>query len=111
VDPDPDAVEATLKNAKLNRLENRIVVVRGTLDDVSAQSFGLIMANLYGPIVLASLPDMTVLLEPAGILLLSGIQLEYAFEVRRDLARLGIELKKYHVLEEYCTILGRKIHK
>lgn len=107
VDNDSRAVEATAGNAALNHLEDKLTGVLGTLEDVRDERFDLIVANLYGDIVLSHVDAFAEMLLPGGHLLLSGIQLEYAFDIKEALKKLGLERLKYRILDEYATLVYR----
>ncbi len=115
LDSDPDAIKATANNIRLNRLEKIIVPFQGELREIKAASFGLkdthldlIMANLYGDILFALIADLISLLKPGGCMLLSGIEFEYAFEIRTGLIHAGCELLRAKFLDEYCTMVFQK---
>jgi ribosomal protein L11 methyltransferase len=78
VDDDPLAVDSTLANLCLNGLEMRSAV-ESDFDDIARKfleedkRFGLICANVTGSVIIRRLPEWHGLLEPGGILILSGI--------------------------------------
>jgi ribosomal protein L11 methyltransferase len=115
LDPDPDAIKATANNIRLNRLEKIILPFKGELREIRETSYDLkdthldlIMANLYGDILLALVADLTSLLKPGGYMLLSGIEFEYAYESKAGLINAGCKLLKTRFLDEYCTMVFQK---
>jgi len=115
LDPDPDAIKATANNISLNRLEKIILPFQGELRTIKTASYGLkdkhldlIMANLYGDILLALIADLISLLKPGGYMLLSGIEFEYAYELKTGLTTAGCKLLKTRFLDEYCTMVFQK---
>jgi ribosomal protein L11 methyltransferase len=115
LDPDPDAIKATANNIRLNRLEKIILPFKGELREIRETSYDLkdthldlIMANLYGDILLALVADLTSLLKPGGYMLLSGIEFEYAYESKAGLINAGCKLLKTTFLDEYCTMVFQK---
>lgn len=115
LDPDPDAIKATANNISLNRLEKIILPFQGELREIRETSYDLkdthldlIMANLYGDILLALVADLTSLLKPGGHMLLSGIEFEYAYELKTELINAGCKLLKTRFLDEYCTMVFQK---
>lgn len=107
-DPDPQSVEATMNNISLNHLEQVITVLEGELDIVADTGFDVILANLYGDILVKVFKDLSARLKPGGYMLLSGILFEYAFELKTALTVGGYDLLKVRYLEEYVTLLGKK---
>lgn len=78
VDDDPLAIDSTLANLRLNGLEKQSIVQSG-FDGIAREfleegkRFGLICANVTGNVIVRFLPEWHGLLEPGGILVLSGI--------------------------------------
>lgn len=73
------------------------------------ENFDLIMANPYGDIILNLAGKFRSSLRPGGHLLLSGIQYEYSYEVRAAITKSGCQLIKSKYLEEYTTLICRKV--
>lgn len=105
VDIEPDAVESARINCRLNQVVSQTTHITGTLDTVKESDFDLILANIYGDILLAIAESLTAKLKPGGSLLLSGILWEYNFDVRQSYERLGCEVVSNHMLEEFSTTL------
>jgi ribosomal protein L11 methyltransferase len=115
LDPDPDAIKAAANNISLNRLEKIILPFKGELREIRETSYGLkdkhldlIMANLYGDILLALIADLISLLKSGGYMLLSGIEFEYAYELKTGFIHAGCELLRAKFLDEYCTMVFQK---
>jgi len=108
VDIAPEAVDSARRNAAHNALEERIDHVVGTLADVSGEGFDLVLANIYGDILLDVAADLVPKARKGAPLLLSGILWEYNFDVRKAYGRLGCDLAKNRMLEEFSTVLLRK---
>lgn len=105
VDIEPDAVESARINCRLNQVDKKTTHITGTLDAVRESDFDLILANIYGDILLAIAESLTARLKSGGSLLLSGILWEYNFDVRQAYERLGCEVVSNHMLEEFSTTL------
>ncbi len=115
LDPDPEAIKTTAKNINLNRLKKAIFPFQGELRTMKTSSFNLtgvrldlILANLYGDILLGLIADLPSLLKPEGYLLLSGIQFEYVFEIKTGFIHAGCKLLKARFLDEYCTMVFQR---
>jgi ribosomal protein L11 methyltransferase len=105
VDPNPFAVEAASANIALNGVEHRIRVIQGELKDVKGLRFHLIMANLYGDVLLELARDIPLFLEPDGYVLVSGVHYDYHYEIKTAFLEMGLRLSKARMLEEYTTLL------
>lgn len=108
VDIEPKAVANAENNCRLNGLEYRVTHVTGTLDAVAESDFDLVLANIYGDILLDLAESLSVKLKPGGTLLLSGILWEYNFDVRQAYEKEGCEVIHNRMLEEFSTVLMRK---
>jgi len=72
VDSDPIAIEATLANARRNRVARRLRAWQGSLPS-GAGPFDLVAANLVAAVLVALAGDLAAELRPGGRLLASGI--------------------------------------
>ncbi len=108
VDIEPKAVETAQTNFQLNGLVDQVTHITGTLDAVQKYDFDLILANIYGDILLDLVDSLTFKLKPGGALLLSGILWEYNFDVRQAYEKRGCEVIRNSILDEFSTILLRK---
>ncbi len=78
VDDDPLAIDSTLANLRLNGLEE-CSIVRSDFSEIAheflgeGKRFGLVLANVTGNVIARFLPEWHGLLEPGGILILSGV--------------------------------------
>jgi len=105
VDIDPDAVRTSRDNFSHNGLEDRATHITGTLDAVAESDFDLVLANIYGDILLDLAMPLAAKLRRGGALLLSGILWEYNFDVRKAYERNGCTVVKNRLLEEFSTVL------
>jgi ribosomal protein L11 methyltransferase len=108
VDIEPKAVETAETNCRLNGLEDRVTHVTGILDAVRERDFDIILANIYGDILLDLAESLSTKLRPGGTLLLSGILWEYNFDVRQAYERGGCKVVRNLMLDEFSTILMHK---
>lgn len=108
VDIEPSAVETARVNFQLNDYDKQVTHITGTLDAVTENKFDIILANIYGDILLELVEALTARLKPGGTLLLSGILWEFNFDVRQAYEKRGCEVVRNRILEEFSTILLRK---
>ena len=91
VDTDPIAIEATLANARRNRLRRRVRAWQGTVP-TGAGPFDLVAANLIASVLVALAPGLRDELRPGGRLLASGIFVDREGDVRAALAAAGLAI-------------------
>jgi ribosomal protein L11 methyltransferase len=108
VDIEPAAVASAEKNCRLNGIGAEIEHRTGTLDAVSEEGFDLVLANIYGDILIALADQLAPKAKPGGQLLLSGILWEYNFDVRQAYLRNDCDLVSNQMLEEFSTVVLRK---
>jgi ribosomal protein L11 methyltransferase len=107
VDINPDAVATARRNGVLNGLDDRIAHITGVLSDID-DAFDLVLANIYGDLLLDLAADLVQRALPGALLLLSGMLWEYNFEVRQTYERLGCAVLQNRMLEEFSSVLLRK---
>ncbi len=99
VDIDPEAVKTATINFRYNGLEDQVSHITGTLEAVTNNSFDLILANIYGDILLDLAKPLTAKLKQSGTLLLSGILWEYNFDVRQAYEKQGCTVLRNQMLD------------
>lgn len=109
VDIDPKAIESCELNCRLNNIETEIEYKCGTLKQVTEVNFDLILANIYGDILVDVAYDLVEKAGQGSYILLSGILWEYIFDIKQSYNKLGCELVKSLLLDEFCTLLFRKL--
>jgi ribosomal protein L11 methyltransferase len=109
VDIDPDAVRTCQTNCRLNGVHDRVQHLCGSLEDLVAEPFDLILANIYGDILLALADELVARARPGTPLLLSGILFQDDFEVRRRYQALGCVVVLQRALEDFTTVLLRRV--
>ena len=89
VDTDPIAIEATLANARRNRLARRVRAWQGSVPS-GAGPFDLVAANLVASLLMTLAPGLRDELRPGGRLLASGIFVDREGDVRSAFAAAGL---------------------
>ncbi len=108
VDISPDAVRTCRINCGHNGVEDRVRHVTGSLDTLDAgERYDLVIANIYGDLLLDMAEGLVGHARPGSRLLLSGMLWEYNFEVRKTYGELGCTLIENRMLEEFSTVLLR----
>jgi ribosomal protein L11 methyltransferase len=108
VDLDPRAVECARRNCLASGVSERVSHLAGELRDVPNARFDLVLANIHGDLLVELGRELVSRTRAGGWLLLSGIAWEQRFDVRLRYQRLGCELVRERMLEEYCTLLARR---
>lgn len=108
VDIDARAVETARRNGQLNAMQDRLEHVVGTLEDVGEERYDLVLANLYGDLLLDLAEGLVARTRSGGRILLSGMLWEYNFPVRDRFQRLGCQALQNRMLEEFSTTLLKR---
>jgi len=108
VDISPEAVENCRHNCDLNGCADQVTHVPGSLAELEARTFDLVLANIYGDLLLQFASDLVPRVRPGGFLMLSGILWEDNFAVRQAYTDLGCEVQRNRMLEEFSTLLLQK---
>ena len=109
VDIEAEAIESGIRNCGLNNLSNNIGHLCGTLEQLEESEFDLILANIYGDILIDVANDLTAKAKPGAWIILSGILWEYNFDVRQKFIRAGCKMIKNRLMAEFSTVLLQKI--
>lgn len=108
IDIEQSAVISGQRNCCLNNVDENITHICGTLECIQENNFSLILANIYGDILLDIAEELVNKADAGALLLLSGILWEYNFDVRKKYQTLGCKILKNRLLSEYSTILMQK---
>lgn len=97
IDIDQAAVDATLENAALNGVADRVQSSTTPLDDVTG-TYDIVLANILAHTLTAMADTLLARVAPGGVLMLSGILLEQVadlrthFEARAAAAQRSLEV-------------------
>jgi ribosomal protein L11 methyltransferase len=72
IDHDPQAIQATLDNARKNHVDVQQLTV-GLPEDVTLPSCDIFIANILASVLITHAPEFTDCVRPEGIIVLSGI--------------------------------------
>ena len=103
LDTDPIAIEATLANARRNRVARRLRAWRGSLPSGSGP-FDLVAANLIASVLVALAADLCRELAPGGRLLASGIFVDREPDVRAALEGAGLHVLRRDAEGEWVAL-------
>jgi ribosomal protein L11 methyltransferase len=73
VDCDPASVETCKLNSELNGVSSSVAHLYGTIDGVAAGGFDLVLANIFGDILLTLAAELRSRASPRARLSFSGI--------------------------------------
>jgi len=110
VDIDPEAVQAAQANAELNGVAERLQVKLGSVAEIlgegaSLKRAPLVLANILAPVIVRLLDDgLANLLDPGGVLILSGILDEQAAEVEAALRAHGLVLLEQRQIADWVAL-------
>jgi len=109
VDIEAEAVKSCQRNCQLNHVNDKVIHICGTLDALDEKNFDLILANIYGDILLDVADNLVSKAKSGSKLLLSGILWEDNFDVRQKYQRNGCKVISNRMLEEFSTVLLQKV--
>lgn len=103
-DIDPQAIEASLQNAK----RNNEVIAFDLVKDFESEPVELLIANILAGPLKELAPEFDRLLQPGGTLVLSGLLSNQAAGLIEHYRTFGIELDNQEALEEWGLLSGSK---
>ena len=110
VDIDPEAIQASQANAELNGVAGRLDVILGSVGeilggDTTPRKASLVLANILAPVIIRLLDGgMADLLDPGGVLILSGILDEQAGEVEGALRARGLPVLERRQIGDWVAL-------
>ena len=108
IDIEKSAIASARHNCDLNRIDS-VTHHCGTLDSLTESGFDLILANIYGDILLDVAEDLVNRAAAGATILLSGILWEYNFDIRQRYQGLGCTVIKNRLMEDFSTVLLSKV--
>ena len=108
VDIDILGVEATLENAKLNKVEDRIIVHHGDLCEKLNSKADVIVANILAHILVKLLDDISKFIKNEGIFIGSGIIEEKYSDVENALIKNNFEILKVNKNKDWVCVIARR---
>jgi ribosomal protein L11 methyltransferase len=106
VDIDPIAIEATLANARRNRLAGRIRARAGSLPS-GRPPHDVIVANLVASVLVVLAEPIRTELRPGGLLLASGIFVDRQEDVASAFRAAGLEIVDRAVDGDWVAVAAR----
>jgi ribosomal protein L11 methyltransferase len=103
-DTDQLAVEASTANAQANDLGDRFRAQHGTLPELAAGSFPLVVANLVAAVLVELAPRLATHTAPGGTLIASGIIESRSDEVEAALTAAGYEVVDWITEGDWVTV-------
>ena len=107
LDIDPIAIEATVANARRNRLAGRIAARVGSLPS-GEPSFDVVLANLIAAVLIALAAALRDEVRPGGLLLASGIFVDREMDVAEALGRAGLEVIERSTEGDWVALIARR---
>ncbi len=93
VDPDPIAIEATIANARRNRVRRRVRARRGSVP-AGERPFDVVLANLVASLLVDLAEPLAAQVAPGGVLVASGIFVDREPDVRSALEAAGLSVTR-----------------
>lgn len=106
-DFDPTAVRVARGNAKLNGIKGVAFRRFNVLDWRPERKWPVVLANVYGPVLIEAAPQIARAVEPGGALIISGILREQADEVLGAFSAQGLEFERVARKGKWVTALAR----
>lgn len=91
-DIDPESVKVARRNCELNKTPNVRCEISDLLKQVPEGKYDIILANIVADVIIRLSPDAPRFLADGGVLIVSGIIVERADEVKAALTAQGFEV-------------------
>lgn len=104
IDIDQNAYENALENVYLNKVEGKVTVHKGVVDDIQEEGFAIILANINRNVLLEDMVKYAKRMSPDGILLLSGFYEKDTIKMREAIAKAELTNYEKSVLNEWTLL-------
>jgi ribosomal protein L11 methyltransferase len=110
IDTDPDAFACAVENLESNQCQDLIQLGVGSLEWIKPKNiqFDLILVNIQKSIILEMQHDLVALLSRDGRLILSGILIEQAAEIRRAFEKMQLFFVSGRQKGEWMSFIFQK---
>ncbi len=112
IDNSSVAVESAEANAAMNDLSEKITVVLGILDEAEAArhagQYDLVLANIIAHVIGSIAPELARVLDPTGLLIVSGIIEARRPDAEGPLLAAGLELVDEVKIDDWLALIFRK---
>lgn len=108
LDLDEIAVHAAKINVKLNKVQDRVNVVKGNLLDTIEAPGDVVVANILAEIIMSFTDDAFQVVKPGGIYITSGIISAKKNDVKDALEASGFVVEDVMMMEDWVTIISKK---
>ncbi|PVX49987.1 ribosomal protein L11 methyltransferase [Balneicella halophila] len=108
VDIDSNAYENAFENQKLNKVEGRFSILKGTIDNVDEKPFDIILANINRNVLLQDMHKYASRLHDDGVLLLSGFLEQDVPKLEEAIEKSALTNCEKTVLNEWVLLSVRK---
>jgi ribosomal protein L11 methyltransferase len=111
VDIDPESIKNSRANADLNGIGRELILGLGSVKEILESKFAfrrapLVMANILAPVILRLFEaGLAELVEPRGVLILSGILQEQAQSVIEGAQAKGLGLNERRVMGDWVALM------
>ncbi len=107
IDMDPTAVKVAKQNITNNSMEETIKVLEGDLLSIVNSKVDLVVANILAEIIISMIKDVKLLLKKDGIFISSGIIVEKAKTVEKELIESGFEVLEIKRKNSWVAIVAK----
>jgi len=108
IDVDAQALEVARENLAINRVSELVELLEAQPAGLDRSEFDLIVANLTAEAIVDSMSDLANLLASGGLMILSGILIEFAGDVERLLLEGGFKVIDKRLAGEWCALIARR---
>lgn len=109
VDTDSNAVTAARRNARTNDAAHLIRVIHGSLEAVN-DDYDLVLANILAPVIVEmARAGLAARVRPGGTLVVSGVLVEQAAEVKTALEAVGLHVTEQQQSGDWVALFARRL--
>jgi len=104
IDIDSVAVKTALENMKINKVGNIASVKKATIDELMAEEYDMVVANIVADVIIDITPKVTKFLKENGLFIISGIINDRKDQVVKTIIDNGFKIVELSNMGEWVAI-------
>jgi len=104
---DTDPVAISVAHENLERNDQSVGLMCGSIDAVGSKSVGFLLCNLTADTISELLPDIQRAMRPQAIAVFSGILTSQSRDIRQKAGPLGLTVLQERVRGDWCALVMR----
>jgi len=109
IDTDDDSIENAKEYIKLNKVEDKIILYKSDINEISENNFDVICTNITSSVIIPNLKNIYSKLKPGGKLFITGVLIKEKSNIVYELEKNVFRVDEIRDKAEWTGIYSIKI--